>query len=314
MRRAEQLIKQIRRGTENERAPGVTGSADGISDEDFLQALNSAQERIESMIIKTHEKVFAKTAVYDSVRSVDFLALPEDIFTVHHVILVEYTTTGQAKDYYALNRAKPIERRSYEGTPAAYIPFSDKIILSPIPDTSIGNSVRVTYNEKKPRIDKRRAFIDTAILDSATKTITSLSLSTSSDITFVEDDFLEQDYLCVVDRDGNILMEKIPFTSVSSSGVVTVAPGFTYQTGETLPGGSYAVLGKRSTTTSKLPDTCEKYLIAYAEWKIFKRDSSSDAGEAMMELQMMEADIVESFAQVSGDFDHIPVVNLDYVW
>lgn len=314
MRRAEQLITQMRRGTENERVPGTSGTADGISDEDFLQALNAGQERIESMIIKTFEKVFAKTKVFSVQKGIADIPMPKDIFTVHHVILAEFTTTGQERDYYILDRIKPIERRSFEGTPTGYCPFSNTIILSPIPDTSIGTSLRLTYNEKKPRIDKRRALVDTAVLDTGARTITSLTLSTTSDITFDPAEFTEQDYICINDRDGNILMEGIPINSVDSSGVVTVAPGFVYQVGETIPGGSYVVLGDRSTTTSKLPDTCEKYLLAYGEWKIFKRDSSSDASEALAELQMMEQDIVDSFALISGDVDQIPIVNLDYLW
>jgi len=58
----------------------------------------------------------------------------------------------------------------------------------------------------------------------------------------------------------------------------------------------------------------ERYLIAYASWKILKRDSSIDSQEAMGELAQMESDIIEAYADVEDDITEIPVIDEDFDW
>lgn len=312
MRRVEQLITQVRRATENERLPGVTGSADGISDEEFIQYLNDAQERIQSLIIKTHERVFVKEAFIHLVGSQEKYDLPDDVFNWQQVISVEFSHSGDSKDYYPLTRQKMTERRSFEGLPIGYTPFGSQILLDPVPQSGIANGIRLVYNRVLPKLDKRRGIVDTII--AVGQTITALTMDMSAVIEPDASDFDENDYICVVDRDGAITMQAIPIDGVSSGGIITVAPSFSFEVGESIASGDYVMLGKLASSHSSLPDICEKYLLSYASWKIQKRDSTVDSNEAQAELALMEQDIVDSFALISEDVDQVPIINFDNVW
>jgi hypothetical protein len=136
----------------------------------------------------------------------------------------------------------------------------------------------------------------------------------SGTVPFDISDFEEFDRISVVDADGVQQARNIPLDSVNSNGTLTVRSGFTLQTGETIAVGNYVILGENSTTHLQLPQTCEKYLIEYATWKMFMRDSSTDSGEQAGVVSALEADIVDAFAEISGDVDRIPIINADNLW
>lgn len=65
----------------------------------------------------------------------------------------------------------------------------------------------------------------------------------------------------------------------------------------------------KQTLTPELPEICERYIIAYTEWKILKRDSSVDSTEAMSELLQMQKEIVDSYKHINDDVQMIPEIN-----
>tara|TARA_Y100000034_G_C6738237_1_gene327439 strand:- start:30 stop:755 length:726 start_codon:yes stop_codon:yes gene_type:complete len=65
----------------------------------------------------------------------------------------------------------------------------------------------------------------------------------------------------------------------------------------------------KEASTCELPEICERYLISYVEWKILKRDSSVDSGEAEKELFALEGDIVKSYRNINDDVQTIPIIN-----
>lgn len=315
MRRVEQLIRQVRRQTENQLASGTSaGSNDGISDEEFIQYLNDAQERIYTMIVKTHEKAFIKEDFIDLVSGTEKYALPTDILAEQQIVNIEYSFTGTPDEYVPLRKGYHIERTSFSGFPSMYISFSDQVIINPIADKSQTSGLRVTYHPLLRRIDKRRSTVDSVTLDTSARTITELNLSVDGPVTFTEEDFDEYDSLCIVNARGAQQMIRIPYTDVSAAGVVSVDSSFVYELGETISPGDYVVLGDNASTHSQLPDILEKYLLAYCAWKIFKRDSTVDSAEQLQELVSMEQDLVDLFAENSSDVDRIPVINSEFIW
>ena len=66
-------------------------------------------------------------------------------------------------------------------------------------------------------------------------------------------------------------------------------------------GAGYLVGGKDTTTHSDLPRNCERYLIAYCAWKIFKRDSSMDSGDQQAELSAMEQDFGRRLGTIKSE-------------
>lgn len=302
MRRVEQLITQVRRATENTRI----GTQDGISDEEFIQYLNDAQELCASAIIQVHRTAFSKEKTI-SVTGAESYTLPTDIWAKQRVISVEYSPDSNAEHYYFLSQARTVERSTRRGLPSQYILFNNKLLMNAYPATG---QFRITYDPLIPRLDKRRAVIDAITMTSTQLTALSLAITTP----FVAADYDLFDNLSIVGADGTVKMSGVPFTAVSAvNGNVTIlGSAFTFASGETGATSDYVCLGINATTTSILPDQCEKFLLAYCQRRIFDRDSSSDRDTMSQDEQMILADIVGAFADSSGDQDDIVCKNFEY--
>lgn len=118
----------------------------------------------------------------------------------------------------------------------------------------------------------------------------------------------------IVDEFGNIKASNI-LISASSASSITVASSHTLESGEVIPLGSNILSGPYATTHLEFQPEVERYIRAYAEWKILKRDSSIDSGEALQELSEMESDIIASYADIDGDdIYRIPELDKDFEW
>lgn len=122
----------------------------------------------------------------------------------------------------------------------------------------------------------------------------------------------DQDFVTVVNSTGTQLAAGLPVDDYNSTtGILTLTPGHTLATGETLPADAYVVGGQDSTSHSELPDICERYLIAYASWKVLKRDSMVDSVDAENELSAMLQEIVAAFVDIDEDIQEL---HLDPDW
>ncbi len=301
MRRVEQLITQVRRATENSRI----GTADGISDEEFIQYLNDAQELCASAIIQVHRTAFSKQKIFTA-PGTEAYTLPFDIWARQRVLSVEYSQDGSVDHYYTLDQARIVERYSRVGRPTQYILFNNTLLLNAYPSSG---SFRITYDPKLPSLDKRRATVDAITLSSTQLTALSLAITTP----FVAADYDLFDQLSIVGANGTVKMSQIAYTAVSAvNGNVTLLANVTFGAGETGATGDYVCLGPNATTTSQLPDECEKFLLAYCSRRILDRDSSTDRATMSEDEQTMLGDIVGAFADSAGDMDEIVVKNYDY--
>lgn len=303
MRSLDRLIDQVRKQTENEEFSQFTG----IGDQEFIQYINDAQYNLQSLIVQQHPRVFIEEAVIDATGGQERYDLPSDTFLGNMVHNVEYSSTGSEEDYYVLEQ-DTLKYRSpgITGDPLKYIRISNQILLTPAPQS--GGKIRVNYVKRLRELDKRQA----QIVKSADQTISSanftLSLETSEFDTN-EESLKDHDFICIVDKEGRSLVKNIEISSVSLNSLSCV--GHTLASGEsaTIPAGSYIVGGKDTTTHSELSIETERYLIAYAAWKILKRDSSVDSQEAEGELSRMAEEIVKSYAVITDDIQYIPQLN-----
>jgi hypothetical protein len=299
MRRIELLISHIRKATENQ-------DVAGISTAEFVQYMNDAQDRLQSLITAKHPEsehfaaegfINLSNAVeaYDLRNMVDVngVSFKSRILASNSVNLVERT---QGDSYFPLKMISSKERTNGYG----YFLRNNDLILSPIAQGTVNKGLRVVYAKKLRDLSIRRGVITGVGAGSIT-------LTTLGDAT----DFLDTDYICVVDRDGVNKGDSIAIdTWTPGTGVITTASSL-----GTAAIGDYVTYGEFSTTHSELPDTCERYLIAYVEMKIFMRDSSADATAQASIVQTMEADIVELFSDNTGDTQHIPISATDYmIW
>lgn len=310
-RRVDRLLTHIRALTEND----TINSTTDISDNEIIEYINEAQHRIQSKIIAQHPNVFIKETTISSVADQEEYELPSDVFLASKVISVEYTEdTDSYPSYTKLQPGFERNRQSdVSGFPKYYI-RRDKlnsdvgtILLSPKPSTSSG-TIRLIYIQRMDELDKRRGIIS-AVTDSGTA-VTALTLDVSGDPPIDSDDLGDHDFICVVSKTGIIKMRNIQFNSINTTtGAVTLTgSSHTYSSGETIAVDDYIVGGKDTTTHSRLPRNVERYLIGYASWKIFKRDSSTDSSEQLQELLAMEADIIESYQEIQTDIVSIPIL------
>lgn len=321
MRKIDKLIKQIRRQTENE----DVGINYGITTEEFVQYLNDAQERLQSLITTAHKSVFINEEIIEVTKGVQEYSLPEDCYMDNKITTVEYSENGAEDNFYHLKQSTLNRRTTYsEAHPCTYIRRSGKILLQPTP--SLGGLIRLNYVRKIDKLDTiigKIQFWNTAEGDpnepgEAGQTFFStFRLNTTDGDCPLDLDTLED--ICdisIVNKYGERLvsMEVNGFNSTTGEFSFENFPSFSTLDSRILEvdSGDFIVAGNRTANRSQLPDMCERYLIAYTSWKILKRDSSTDSAEQSSELTQMEQEIVASFADVDDDIMTIPLINTEW--
>jgi hypothetical protein len=303
LRRVDLLITQIRRQSENQEFT----STSGISDDEILEYVNNGLHRLQTVILTQHPNVFIKEKVIPCVAGQEEYSIPSDCYLGNKITLIEYSETGLDRDYRPLERGILRNRTSdIQGNPLFYIRRSEKFLLNPIPQTS-QSKVRISYIKRINEVDKRRGVISTAITSGSS--ITSLIIDTGGNPPLDSTSLSEHEHLCVVDREGNITMANIPFDSIdSSTGIVTISSGFTFEDGESISVGDYIVGGLDTSSHSEYQRNCERYIIAYSTYKLMARDSSIDITEQNEELINMEREIAATYAEIEDDIVTIPIL------
>ena len=130
-----------------------------------------------------------------------------------------------------------------------------------------------------------------------------------------------RDQNIALSNNGECLPNSLDVTVTPSGGAapsqtVTVDSSFSYDTGETIAVGNYIVEGPWSSTHVTIDDMVERYLIAYATFKILQRDSNlTDLQVQQNVLLEMESEIIESYAEISDDIMEIPnIISEDDDW
>lgn len=291
MKYVQYIINQVRKQTENEEVTDFTG----IQDSEFIQYINDAQHSLQAAIVAQHPRVFTKEVVLDVVSGQEKYDIPSDCYLKNKIHNVEFSLDGRDENYYSLNEDTIKSRiAGTTGSPVNYIRISGKILLLPQPTTG---KIRITYVRRVPELDLRRALVSSA-------TSTYIGLNNSVMLTEV-DSLSEHEYVCVVDKKGDIIARDIPVSSISST-VIAFDNYVPSEEDEQIQAGHYVVGGRNTSTHGEFDDSVERYIIAYCAWKILKRDSSVDSQEAMQELSVMLQDIIKSYAMVSDDVQYVP--------
>lgn len=300
------LISEIRRDTRNEDVP-TAGSQVGIADNDFLRYINMAQEKCQAIAISaksTSFNTFVEVALVSGQMS---YTIPDRVYIGEHILNVERSHSGLARDYVELTEKPLSARNDYPGIPSIYIRQGGSILLCPIYNSS-GGKVRICYERAVDALDIRRGTI-LDVSDSGAS-ISSIILDPQTD----DADALQlAQYVCINDAYGNVTMRNIPVTSYdSSSGALTLkdAP-YTYGAGESIAVGSYVTIGEYTTTHSKMNHLCEKYFAQYAAYKIFGRDSSNDLTTMRDDMKDALRDIMTSYQEAPRDEASVHIDNPD---
>ncbi len=312
MRRTDYLISTIRGLSRNKKNPGGDVA---ISDEEILQALNDAQDRMQNLLCanKNSAKIFSTQRIIPLVANQESYSVTDRVLLNKQLDSVEFSASGLLSDYVKLDKLNVINRDTNTSNYLiGYSKRGNQILVQPTPSVGSG-SLRVQYEREVDDLDVRRGKVST--VNGLTSTgFTSLVLDSSADAyedTTLPINWSNIDYVCVVDGDGKRKAFNIPVSSYNT-GSNTLTPGtFTFSTdvSETIVAGDYCLFGKYKTTHSQLPDSCERYLIHYAVLSLFHLDSSADFENQNLILKDMEKDIVLAFATQTSEVEHIPQLN-----
>lgn len=311
MRYIDSLITESRTDTNNT----DFSSTSGINTEDFVRYLNFGQERLQSLILQQNPLTFQKEIVINVVAGQREYVIPDNVFMGERIVNVEYTSTGDDRNYFKITELGLSFRTNYPSNYAShYIRRNGAIILQPEPLTSQAK-LRVTYERQLDKLDLRRGTISAvslagSVVSSITVNIATVSTDSSGLLTKAE-------YICINNKNGGVLAYGIPINGYNvATGAITIDGGsFTLQSGESIPVGSYVTVGQYSTTHSKLKDICERYLICYCNWKIAGRDSTEGNKYKVIssELETIEAELIQNYQTADKDDSFIQIANPDLI-
>lgn len=316
MRRTELLILDVMRMTKSE-AIDTSGTNKDI----YVQFLQEGQDKLQSYICSMFPHTFLNESLINLVVGQEIYTLPEDLYMGTRLASVEFLfNQGVAGSYIRIPPARFKDRVSYfsSNVPLYYIRRNNTLLMNPIPRQAVTGGLRIVYQKQLRRLDIRRGKISSVAMTGST--INSITLNISP--TLVKDsptiaaaiDILNlQDYICIVDRDGNSILDNIPIDSYNSTtGVITVSSGFTTTLSSGAFTSQYITSGKLSTTHSQLSDMCERYLVSYCASKIFTIRGCMAEGQVFdSEVKKLEDDILESYSQPDEDI-YYPVLNPDW--
>jgi len=167
----------------------------------------------------------------------------------------------------------------------------------------------MTFVKTPKRLQKRAGQISALTLGSG---ILSALTVNPAEASFDQTEINTQNYICIVDKFGEVKASNIPYTSVDSSGVFTLSH-YTLVAGETLAVGDYILVGENCINLPQWDDICEGYLIKHAVYEAKYGDSSSWTKAAAEDMDRYFMKLAGSFATLSDDLSEIPVTNLDYI-
>lgn len=295
-----EMITNIRSDSNDSSSPYAVSTAD------ILRFINYANQRLWSLILQTNPGSFQKETTISTVVNQRAYTPDANVYMKERFVKVEYKETTNDNDYYRLKEMKQSEYMARPvSIPVGYIRRSGQILPNPPISVDTG-TFRLTY-EAAPNTIKQKVGVIASVTDTGSA-VTAIALDTSSDdeTTLAAADF---DFICITDIFGNSTMLNIPVTAYTSGTGAFTMSSHTYEDGEAIAVGSYVTLGKYTSSTSNLPDLCERYIQAYATWKCLARTTASPEKISHFkdEVELSEEDIIKSYQEPDKDDDDIVI-------
>jgi hypothetical protein len=314
MRRSDLLITAVRNLSRNAANPDGTFS---ITDDEILQYLNDGQDRLQNLLSaeKNIAKIFCTESVLSAVAGQEAYTIPDRVLMNKQIEFVEYSATGAVADYVRVEKLNFFNRDTNQSTyPWGYIKRGGQLLIQPTFTTAQG-SIRVTYERELDDLDAVRGRVN----GTPAGLVIDLTHSTGAPTAANEALFVNGTYVCVSSVSGSVLLYNGLISSYDApTDAITLAANVsTYLvTGVALAdlADGYLTVGKYTTTFSKLPDNCERYLIHYAAAELFHRDSSNDYNKELGLLGEIEKDIIKSLSAQTSEVQFVPQMNRFEWW
>ena len=306
MRSVEELVNAARYRTGNAKytydsASGSTTS--GLATSLFLEYLNDAQDSIFSRILKLNPSLFQAEKTSSIVANQEAYTLDGRLAFGTKIISVQYSQSGNTRDYQPLDRFSVYDRRGYIGVPVGYYQRAGALYLSPIPASSVG-TIRTLFYARPDRLDISRTTV------SGTPSGTTITTAVSPDSYTLANSL----YICISDKFGNVMLRNGVVSSFAATTLTLTANVSTYlETGYTLAdlANGYITSGKNTTRFSTLPDECERYLKTYMQKRVMTTNENSASIEEDQELASIGNDILANLAEEARDTEPFPITDPD---
>jgi len=309
MKSADQIIARARYRTKNasftyDPTTGVYTS--GVSTELFLDAINDAQDHLQAALISANTNLFRAVQETKLVAGQQWYPINDRVFGGINIISVHFNPNNNSTGYGSpLRKGEPRDSVGYCGSPAFYIPCDSGIFIYPVPSSSSG-SLKIQYYKELDDLDIRRGLI----ISTPSGNEIELSTSPRSDDYQIEN----SEWICVCDRWGKVMLQNglfafyyPPLRTITLQADVStfLLPGYSL---EDLTE-AYITCGKYTTTHSKLPDLCERYLRVYTQKRLMTSQDDNTSVEEDQELLKIEESILETYANEDRDIEGFPVID-----
>lgn len=275
----------------------------GFSNQNFLRYLNDAQHRLQAKIQSQYPMVFVQQAEFPLASGSSTIDLPRDAYLGNKIIDVKFASAGGQ----FFKRLKPTYisrlKNEYRGYPDSYLRKTGKLEI--YPKASVGGTVRLNYVQRIPELALRAGTIVNSLSGS-------FFINVATDTPNFEELNKATRY-CVVDEEGNIKASHLKLTINQSTGECTLVNPL--ETGEAIDVGDYLLANPYATTHSQFDVSIERYLLSYCSVKMLQQAGSNELAEESATLGVMEKEIVDTYADITGDFITIPnIVNPEDDW
>lgn len=315
MKSVDKIVTAVRLRTRNQdytydSATGIYTS--GISTDLFLQFINDAQDHLQAILFDCASSLFITSEILNLVDGTAEYKPAVSVYGGVGYISVHANSASNTTDFGSpLRMCTPRELRDIKAFPSEWTPVSGYVRLSPIPASSSG-CVRARFYGELDDLDIRRGKV------SGTPTGVSVVLAATGP---VPDQYaLENaDVICISDAVGNIMLRNgiVASYTTGTKTIALAANVSTYlATGYTLASlaNGYVTIGENSTTNSKLPNNCERYLRTYCHKRIMTVDESNTSIEEDEELKKIETALQAVYAIENRDVGEIPTLDGDTAW
>lgn len=287
MRRIEHLINDVKFSTneDSNRFPNLR----------FNKLFNEAQDEIQRIVhtSNTNTKFFAGEEVIDLISNQELYPLPSTIYTENSVSSV---SIGSGDGRFGPLPQIGLKERSRS---FGYIIQGSDMLISPIPQSSIVNGIRINFVKKLPTLSVRVG----RVLSINGGMIT---MSGTDDVLSI-DQF--SDYFCIVDKNGatkdqGLFIDSATTTSIATSSSIVNGVA-----------GDYVVAGEYATTNPLLPDGTEKFLTSYVERQVHYINSNGrDLSASKIFTDEEKSDIINLFSHNEKDTKYPEIVDTGYFY
>lgn len=313
MEYVQRWIDLVRQDTENQTVPNSSGNEQaGIKDDQILRWFNEAQKDIQRAIQSVNTGMFLERTS-QAVSGTAYQTLPTYSMLDGRVVKVEYGRNDSDRDYYVLTN--DIVQQKLDGavysssdySPRYYTNEGRMIRLEPVPKNGF---IRLTYKKRVPDLNIRQGKIESNVKSIAETELQSITLV--NDGTIDETALANNQYISIVDAEGNITASNVYYTDYESSNKTLTVDNHSLAT-DTIANGNYVVVGKYATTHSHLPYECEDYLISWVNYRCMVNDDNFEqaAQEKSIRNGLRET-ILDAYRDNTDDVELISVTNLEW--